>query len=199
MNAFVPCHSSTPKSASKLSVMVYHGIFQSIRRFRRSMSVCGAREANARVVSRALRWARWATWSATKEQPRHACSGPAVHARFEECPVDDQLASSFEKVEQARRALRSEELVVLLDGHPGHPPTFSGQRVTGAGQGFFLREELLPRRLPFLRRHDGRGVRWKISFQLFHIPLLGFCRSCCRACLPAFNSSRVPFSTRLAV
>ena len=32
MNAFVPCHSSTPKSVSKLSVMVYYGILQSIRR-----------------------------------------------------------------------------------------------------------------------------------------------------------------------
>jgi len=28
MLAFVPCPSSTPKSVSKLSVMVYHGIFQ---------------------------------------------------------------------------------------------------------------------------------------------------------------------------
>src|SRR4029450_800647 len=75
MNAFVPCHSSTPKSVSKLSVMLYHGIFHPIRAFTRSMSVCGARETNASVVLRAFRWATWATWSATKEQPRHACSG----------------------------------------------------------------------------------------------------------------------------
>jgi hypothetical protein len=75
MNAFVPCHSSTPKSASKLSVSVYQGISQPIRAVTRSMSVCGARETNASVVSRALRWARWATWSATIEQPRQAWSG----------------------------------------------------------------------------------------------------------------------------
>jgi cytosine/adenosine deaminase-related metal-dependent hydrolase len=34
-----------PKSASKLSAMVYQGIFQPIRAFRRAMSACGAREA----------------------------------------------------------------------------------------------------------------------------------------------------------
>src|SRR6266508_3089200 len=71
MNAFVPCHSSTPKSVSKPSVKVYHGISQPIRAFTRSMSVCGARETNERVVSRAFRWAKWATWSAKTEQPRH--------------------------------------------------------------------------------------------------------------------------------
>ena len=45
MNVFVPCHSFTPKSVSKLSVMVYQGIFQPIRVFKRSMSGCDAREA----------------------------------------------------------------------------------------------------------------------------------------------------------
>jgi hypothetical protein len=39
----------------------YQGIFQPIRAFRRAMSACGAREAYARVVSRAFRCARWAT------------------------------------------------------------------------------------------------------------------------------------------
>ena len=62
MNAFVPCHSATPKSASKSSVSVYQGMsVQPIRAFQRSMSACGARETNTSVVSRALRWARWAT------------------------------------------------------------------------------------------------------------------------------------------
>jgi hypothetical protein len=75
MNALVPCHSRTPKSVSKSSVIVYQGIVQPIRDFKRSMSGCGAREANASVVSRAFRWARWATWSARKEQPGHPCSG----------------------------------------------------------------------------------------------------------------------------
>src|SRR6185369_4193103 len=75
MNAFVPCHSSTPKSLSKLSVIVYHGICHPILAFTSSMSGCGAREANTSVVLRAFKCARCATWSATKEQPRHACSG----------------------------------------------------------------------------------------------------------------------------
>src|SRR3984885_4571283 len=55
--------------------MVYHGIVHSIRAFKRAMSACGAREANASVVSRAFRCARCAIWSAPSEQPRHACSG----------------------------------------------------------------------------------------------------------------------------
>ena len=44
MNAFVPCHSSTPKSVSNWSVMVYQGIAQPIRAFSRAMSGCGARD-----------------------------------------------------------------------------------------------------------------------------------------------------------
>ena len=55
MKALVPCHSSTPKSASKSSVIVYHGISQPIRAFKRSMFSCGARDTNASVVSRAFR------------------------------------------------------------------------------------------------------------------------------------------------
>ena len=77
--------------------------------------------------------------------------GPAVHARFEEGAVDDQLTASAEQVEQARLALGPVELVVLLHGHPRHPPTLSGQRVTGAGQLLLLHEQLLARSLPLLR------------------------------------------------
>ena len=33
MKALVPCHSSTPKSASKSSTSVYQGMFQPIRSF----------------------------------------------------------------------------------------------------------------------------------------------------------------------
>src|SRR5215469_14254367 len=55
--------------------MVYQGIFQPMRAFRRAMSAWGAREAQTRVVSRAFRWARWETWSAPIEHPRQACSG----------------------------------------------------------------------------------------------------------------------------
>src|SRR5829696_3462759 len=70
MKAFVPCHSSTSTSASKLSMRLYHGIVQPIRALRRPISACGARETNTRVVSRAFRWATWATWSATMDQAR---------------------------------------------------------------------------------------------------------------------------------
>ena len=58
MNAFVPCHSSTPKSLSKSSVSVYQGMnSQPICAVKRLMSFCGARDANTRVVSRAFKWA----------------------------------------------------------------------------------------------------------------------------------------------
>src|SRR5882762_5399632 len=43
MKAFVPAHSLTPKSASKLSGMVYHGIFQPIWSFSCAISGWGAR------------------------------------------------------------------------------------------------------------------------------------------------------------
>ena len=72
MNAFVPCHSRTPKSASNPSVSVYQGWVQPIRAFTRAMSGCGAGETKASVVSLAFRWATCATWSATSEQPMHA-------------------------------------------------------------------------------------------------------------------------------
>ena len=78
MKALVPCHWSTPKSASKSSVRVYQGmISHPMRSFRPRISAWGARETNASVVSRAFRWAGCATWSATKEQPTQARSGYA--------------------------------------------------------------------------------------------------------------------------
>src|SRR5687768_2225909 len=50
--ALVPCHSSTATSASKSSVIVYHGmISQPIRAFQRSMSGCGARHERKRGVA----------------------------------------------------------------------------------------------------------------------------------------------------
>ncbi len=76
--------------------------------------------------------------------------GPAEHAGFEECAVGDQLTAALEQVEQARFALGSIELVLLLHGQPRHPPTLGGQRVTRAGQVLLLHEQLLPRSLPLL-------------------------------------------------
>src|SRR5439155_26655436 len=76
---------------------------------------------------------------------------PPLHAGFEEGAVEDQLAAALKQVEQARFALRSVELVILLYGQPRHPSTLGRQRVTGAGQGLLLHEQLLARSLPLLR------------------------------------------------
>src|SRR5882672_354479 len=80
--------------------------------------------------------------------------GPAEHAWLEEGAIDDQLTAALKQVEQANNTLGPIELVLLLDRHPRHPSTLGGQRITGTGQSFLLHEELLPRSLPLLRRHD---------------------------------------------
>src|SRR5437763_3949850 len=79
--------------------------------------------------------------------------GPAEYPGLEEGAVDDQLTAALEQVEQADLALGPVELVLLLHRHPRHPATLGGQRIAGAGEGLFLREELLPRSLPLLLRH----------------------------------------------
>ena len=76
--------------------------------------------------------------------------GPAEHAGLVEGAVDDQLMAAFEQVEQARLALGSLELIVLLHGQPRHPPALGGQCVTGAGQLLLLHEQLLARGFPLL-------------------------------------------------
>ena len=115
------------------------------------MSVCGAREANTSVVSRAFRWARLRNLVGHHRAADAGVVGPADHARFEEGAIDDQLTAALEQIEQARFALWSVELVLLLHGQPRHPPTLGRQRVTGVGQLLLLHEQFLPRRLPFLR------------------------------------------------
>ena len=92
--------------------------------------------------------------------------GPAEHPGLEEGAIDDQLTAALEQIEQAHLALGPVELVLLLHSHPRHPPAFGGQRVTGAGQGLLLHEELLARSLPLLLRHD-RGCVHR------EMPLLG--------------------------
>jgi hypothetical protein len=89
--------------------------------------------------------------------------GPAEHSRLEEGAVDDQLMAAVEQVEQALFALRSLERILLLHGHPWHPPALGGQRVACAGLGLFLHEQLLAGRLPFLRRHHRRCVHGRLS------------------------------------
>src|SRR5262249_33873891 len=69
--------------------------------------------------------------------------GPAEHARLEEGAIDDELPAALEKIEQAGPAVRSLEDIGLLDGRPWHAPALGRERVTGAGQGLFLREHLL--------------------------------------------------------
>jgi hypothetical protein len=98
--------------------------------------------------------------------------GPAVHAGLKEGAVDDELTAAVEQVEQARLALGPVELVLLLHGEPRHPPTLGGQRITGAGQGLLLHEELLARSLPLLRRNDRGCVHREMPFQVLHVSLL---------------------------
>ena len=65
------------------------------------MSACGAREAKARVVSRALQVGDVGDLVGDHRAADAGVVGPAVHAGFEERAVDDQLAAALEEVEQA--------------------------------------------------------------------------------------------------
>src|SRR6267142_2850189 len=84
----------------------------------------------------------------------------------------------LEQGEQAYLPVRPVELVVLLHRHPRHPSAFGGQRITRTGQGLLFHEELLPRSLPLLLRHDRWFVHREILFRLllvrrhFHFSLL---------------------------
>ena len=79
---------------------------------------------------------------------------PAVHAGLEEGAVDDQLTAAVEQVDQARFAVGPLECIRLLHGHPRHPPTLGGQRVTRAHHGLLLHEHLLARSRPLFCRND---------------------------------------------
>src|SRR5277367_2137853 len=78
---------------------------------------------------------------------------PAKHAGFEEGAVDDELAPAFEQVEQARFAVASVELVLLLYSHPRHTPALCGQRIALAGELLLLSQQVLASRKPFIVRH----------------------------------------------
>src|SRR5262249_5464897 len=91
--------------------------------------------------------------------------GPAAHAGLKEGAIDDQLPPAVEQVEQARLALGTVELVLLLHGQPRRPPTLGGQRVTGPGQLLLLHEQLLARSLPLPQRHYFRCFH-RIAFLL---------------------------------
>jgi hypothetical protein len=65
--------------------------------------------------------------------------------------IDDQLAAIIEHVEQAQRALRAVEAVLLLDRHPWHSAALGGQRIAGAGDLLLLDQQLLAGGVPILR------------------------------------------------
>ena len=64
--------------------------------------------------------------------------GPAEHAGLVESAVDNQLAPAVEQVEQARFAVRTFELIGLLDRQPWHPPALGRKGIAGAGMAFSL-------------------------------------------------------------
>src|SRR6476619_3624558 len=97
--------------------------------------------------------------------------GPAEHPGLEEGAIDDQLTAALEQIEQANLALGSIELVLLVYSQPRHPPALGGQRVTGAGQGLLLDEELLARSLPLLLRHDRAWVDREMTFRVLLVSL----------------------------
>src|SRR3989454_6553565 len=101
--------------------------------------------------------------------------GPAEHSGLEEGAVDDQLKAALEQVEQANLTLGPVELVLLLHRHPRHPSTLGGQRITGAGQGLLLHEELLARSLPLLLRHDRDRKSTRLNSSHLVISYAVFC------------------------
>src|SRR5215467_5011572 len=91
MNTLWPCHSSTPKSLSKLSVIVYHGMAQPIRAFSCSISFCDVREARvAGVQMGQMRHLIGAQGTAAA-----GVLGPAEHPGLEEGAIHDQLPAAL--------------------------------------------------------------------------------------------------------
>src|SRR5215813_7796792 len=100
--------------------------------------------------------------------------GPAEHPGLEEGAIDDQLPTAFEKVEQANLTLGSLELM-LLHRRPRHAATLGGQRITGAGEGLLLHEELLQRSLPLLLGHDRGCLHRGMLFRVLLVSLFACC------------------------
>src|SRR5262247_1188620 len=108
--------------------------------------------------------------------------GPAEHSRLEEGAIDDQLPAALEQVEQANLTIGPVELVLLLHRHPWNPSTLGGQRITGAGQGLLLHEELLPRSLPLPLRHNRGCLHREMPFRVLLVSLF----ACCHLISPLF-------------
>ena len=122
MNAFVPCHSSTPKSLSKLSVMrvprhlPVHSRLQALDvRLRRARGECEGGVARVQMGD-------VGDLVGHKGAAAAGVVGPAEHAGLEEGAIDDQLTAALEQVEQAHPAPRALERVVPLHRQPRHPP-----------------------------------------------------------------------------
>src|SRR5262249_13594333 len=110
--------------------------------------------------------------------------GPAEHPGLEERAINDQLPPALEQVEQADLTPRPVELILLLHQHPRHPSTLGSQRITGASQGLLLHQELLPRSLPLLSRHN-RGCLRDMPFRLFFASRF----TCCHVISPLFSET----------
>src|SRR5215813_6187370 len=111
--------------------------------------------------------------------------GPAEHPGLEESAIDDQLPAALEQVEQANFALGALELVLLLHQHPRHSSTLGGQCITGAGEGLLFHEELLPRSLPLLLRHDRGCLHRDMPFWVLLVSLF----ACCHIISPLFSET----------
>ena len=133
-NQVVPCHSSTPKSLSKSSVIVYQGISQLMRFFSRSMSGlrCAGDGEHERRVTR-IQMGDVRNLVGEHRAADAGVLGPAVHAGLEEGAVHDQLTPTVEQVEQTLLAFRPFELVFLLHREPRHPTPLGSERVAGLG------------------------------------------------------------------
>src|SRR5437867_12087900 len=116
--------------------------------------------------------------------------GPAEHPGLEEGAIDDQLPAALEQVEQANLTPGPVELVLLLHRHPRHPSTLGSQRITGAGQGLLLHEELLARSLPLLLRHDRGCLHREMTFRVLLLSLF----ACCHLISPLFSFLEYPAS-----
>ena len=95
--------------------------------------------------------------------------GPAEHSGFEEGPIDNQLTAPLKQIEQAYLSTGSVERVFFVYGHPWHPPAFGGQSVTGMGEGFLFRKELLACSAPLLLRNNRGSDLGQIPMHLFRV------------------------------
>ena len=158
MKAFVPCHSSTPKSASKSSVSVYHGTLPAHPLLQaRDVGLGRARHAGERRVA-SVQMRQVGDLIGHQRAAGAAALRPAADAGLEEEPVDDQLAAALEEVEQRHRPVRALERVRLVHRRPRHPPALGRQRVAGAGLRLLLDQQRPARGLPLIGGHPrGRG------------------------------------------